>query len=303
MIIFKYPTYEDQIQAISDDMTLNNEGSLMGLAEDDARQYLTVKGSVGMGFMPRGDATPTGVSGWHPTDTTYKAADYWWDIITPWFVASKGVNHTATNTIINVSGISIQIYDNLAQGWRKLPTGDGNPTWCDDKSYANKLNTHLGTSVYREESDGSWSIKFRAEPAAMHGGSSRFVITDAIPDRANIGGVIVRIITKLALDDPDGVDDRHLAEILLCAAADYWPRIDSRLSSPNHFTPMTYIPNVGIGRFGLVGIEPRAHFMATIDPPGTPPSRSEFTLADGVVTMPKATFDSRWPPYIPHAVK
>lgn len=295
MIILRYPTWEDELTDISDSMTGNNEAALMNISVADTRTWLKTRGAFGMGKRPCGDNTPYY---WLPTDTQYIQPTYWWEIITPWFVTSKGVNHTATNTRINISGITIQLYDTSINAWRKLDTGTGVPTWGDNKDYSNGTTVHGATATKRIESDDSWSFQFQEGYAAIHGGSSRFTLSDAIADSSNIGGVFVTMKTRLVLDDVDGVDDRHLAEILMDVGADYWPRSGSVIAN---VTPMTYIPNVAISRFELVGVNPRTHFMATITPPNTSADFSDYIVANGVGStgLPVATFNANVPPYIP----
>jgi len=293
MITLKFPTHEDNLQAISDAMTQDNEASLMGVEASDTRTWL-LRWSYQMGNLPRGDNTP---NGWNPTDTQYKAADYWWDIITPWFVVSKGDNHTATNTRINVSGIRIQLFDTSINAWRNLDTVSGNPTWGSNKDYSTKPSTDGGNATKRVESDGSWSYQFQTGFAAVHGGSLKFTLTDSIPDMANFGGVFVSMISRLVLDDVNGVDDRHLAEVLIDVGADYWPRSATTLAN---LTPETYLPGVAVSRFELADINPRVHCMASLSPPNTPLNYSAYTAANGVGStgLPVATFNANYPPYV-----
>lgn len=292
MIILKYPTYAAETTAISDDITQNHEAALMNIAVGDTRTWLTTRGTIEMGFKARGDAAPTY---WLPADTSYLSAVTYWDQITPWFVTSKGAAHTATNTRINISGITIQLYDTSVSAWRKLNTSGGNPTWAQNKDYSNSGTITNGNATYRTESDSSRSYQFQAGSAAIHGGSTRFTLADSGISAANIGGVFVKIVSKLVLDDLNGVDDREDAQILMNVGADFWPLSTSVIGD---FTPMGYLPAAGQSRFGIVGVTPRKHYMTTITPPTVSPTISTFVNGGGVIQMPVATFNANLPPYI-----
>lgn len=295
MIIIKYP--EHDLQAVSDDMTLNHDGALMGITGADTRTWLTTKGSVTMGYFPRGDNAPIG---WTPTiywtpGVSYKTDTRPWEAITPWYVASLGAAHTAINTGINISGITLQLYDKSIQAWRKVDTGEGNPLWTGSYNYSTPNTIYLGAATKNIESDGSWTITC-LNPSAphCHGGKERYLLSNTIADYNNIGGIFVTLKAKLALIDPDGIDDRHLAQILICAAADFWPEIDTQPADMGIY----YIPNIAISRFRYVGLTTTRHYMATINPPAAGTGNSVYSAAGGIVKMPVATFESLPPPYL-----
>ncbi len=300
MITLKYPTYDDHIEAIKADMVDLNEANLMNIDPTDTRQYLKNggKGVVNMGYFPRGDNAPYDWAALTKNEWTagveYTTDTRPWEAITPWFVTSKGAAHTAVNTGINISCITIQLYDKSIAAWRKLDTGSGNPTWSDNKDYSNKGTITRGAATKTIESDGSWSYDFISNAAAIHGGTARFNWSDVIADYNNIGGVFVKLQAKLVLIDPNGVDDRADAQILICVGGDWWPEKNTNFS----IIGVGYLPNICISRFRLVGSSPSLHYMSTLNPPTAGTGNSPYSVAGGIVKMPVATFAAKKPPYI-----
>lgn len=297
MIPIKYPTYENVLSTITGAMVDNNDALIKNVALDDTRGWLTTKGTITMGYFPRGDNAP---NFWNPTnmwttspDVPFTTNTRYWEIITPWFVTSKGVNDASSNTLINISGITIQLYDKTINAWRNLDTAGGNPTWGNYKDYSNKGNVDHGAAAYRLESDGSRSFRLRNDWAAVHGGSIKFAFLDSVASQADIGGVFVKLRAKLVVDNVNGVDDRYDAQVLIDVGADLWPDATATLASMG----IGFLPNVGISRFRLVTPRPQEFYMTAISPPNSV-GHSTYYLGGGEVTMPKANFESHWPPYI-----
>jgi len=277
------------IDDIKADMQLN-EAPLLNVAESDPRYWLK-QGGIGMGSAPRGDATP---SWWKPANLTLKSSSPW-NAITPWFVLAPGVDNAAKNVRVKVYGITLHIQDKSTNEWKRLDTGSfGNTTWARNKNYSDGTTVHLGEADSRKEPDGTISYKINSDSNAIHGGSHMIDIKKYI-DPKNIAAVFVHFKTQLILDNPLGVDDRASAQILITAAADYYPEITSTVSD---FSPMGYVPAVGTSRFSLVKMTPRSHYMATIDPPGTPKPISEYLLKGGVIAIPADQLAANMPEYL-----
>lgn len=298
MLSLLCPTYADELTAISNDMNLSNEAALMNIAGDDTRTWLTSNGSVTMGYFLRGDNCPYGWAALPKNEWTpgieYSTDTRPWEALTPWYVTSKGVDHTATNTAINISGITMQLYDKSIGAWKTLDIGTGNPTWSGNKDYSNKGTVDRGAATKTIESNGSWSLQFQSNASAIHGGVTVNEWSTIIPDYNDIGGIFVSLTAKLVLIDPDGVDDRDDAQILIDVGADPWPETTSTLAAMG----VAYLPNLAIARFRLVGKTPARHYLATIKPPNAGTGNSPYSLGGGEVKMPVATFNSKYPPYV-----
>ena len=278
-----------RIDAIKADMQLN-EAPLLNVAETDPRTWLK-RGTITMGGAPRGDATPTW---WKPANLTYKSS-LSWNAITPWFVISPGVDNAAKNVRVKVYGITLHVLDKSTNEWKRFDTGSfGNPTWARNQDYSGGGTKFFGNADSRTEPDGAISYKLNSDSNAIHGGSRKIDMKKYIEPK-NVAAVFIQLKTQLILDNPAGVDDRASAQILINVAADYYPEMTSGISD---FSPMGYAPAVGTSRFGLVKMEPRNHYMTTIDPPGTPKANSEYLLKGGEVVIPADQFEANMPEYL-----
>lgn len=301
MIILKYPTYEDKIVTIEESMSGRNDVNIINVAANDTRAWVknTTGGAIAqMGYAPRGDnvmsSWATAVHNAQPLETI--TAQIPWNAVTPWFVAGFGVDNESVNTGVNISGITMQFYDHSISAWRKVDTGAGNPTWGHYQNYANSIIT-LGDDVTkRVESDGSWSITIDPDYGVAHGGSTMYSIPATIADHLNLRGIFVKMHARLVLIDEDGVDDRHLAQILVSVSADFYPETTSTNAD---FAGAGYAPATSLSKWELLTGE-RDFYCATIGPPPTiNPNISPYVVAGNTTLMPVATFESHLPPYIP----
>jgi len=293
-MMIKYPTYVPELQTIKDQMILPNDAWLMGVDLDDPRTWLATGSLLPMGYVPRGDNTP---QSWQ-NGIVNKSFNTLipWQGMTPWFSASYGVDSLSTNTRINVSNFSMQLYDKSISAWRKVHlTSNSMPSWCIGQSYANKGLVNLPDSVKRIENDGSWSIQMPLSEM-VHGGSTIYAIGDIITPYTNIGGVFVKMEAKLVLDNLAGVDDRALAQILFSVGADFYPHTTTTY---NDLADVFYFPASAISRWTMTDIGLSLYYMATINPPPlTEQDKSPYAAAGNITLMPSATFDTYLPPYI-----
>jgi hypothetical protein len=259
------------IAAIKADMTLN-EAPLQGVS---ATSGWKIGAMMSMGGTPRGDNSPTY---WKPDNLTYKSAEYW-NAIAPWYTLHKGVDHKATNVRVKISNITTYILKKSTNTWEQVGAKDSNPTWTKYQKFDFWPAIELGKAAARVDSDGKLSYKLTAESSRIHGGSGIFPITGS-----DVKAVFVHMTTELILDDPSGVDDRHLAQLLFSAGADY--------------SPMTYAPNAASSRHGLVSVMPRIHYVATIDPPGQGKNISPYQKSGGISAIPVAEFEVNPPPRV-----
>lgn len=211
----------------------------------------TQRGIVGMGNKALGSATP---DSWAPTNTAYKNQAVWGACVC-WFVAWIGVSNSATNTGVNISEFEIWIKRISDGSWYLANTGATNPSWPGVASGVN----------YREESDGSRTyffdgVKNSQGGNAIHGGTARIALTGD-----DIAQVYAKMDSMLVLDNPEGVNDMHLAQCFVDIGLDYWPDMSTVIGD---FSPITHAPASGSSRFALVTGEKQRHQMASIDPPG-----------------------------------
>lgn len=188
-----------------------------------------------MCIVNTGEGTP---SWFTPTDTQWKTGN--WNAATAWWVAHAGANHVKNNTRINIS--SMKMYGLRNGVWEQLNQSSEALNW-----------ENADASDVRLESDGSRSYQFQVSLARMHGSTARFSVA-----YHDLECVYVRYVAKLVLDDLEGVDDRHEAEILANCGGDWWPETGTPGSA---FTPAI---NPGIGNSGmkLITAEPRVvHFI------------------------------------------
>jgi hypothetical protein len=273
----------DVFDAIHDDMALSNEAPLfnapigVGWAE---------KGFISMGNAPRGDATP---SWWMPSNPELKSAAPW-NAIAPWFVLYPGVDHdaaSATNCRVKISNIQLFILKKSTNRWELVNTDSTNPTWAGNYDF--KLITSLGkASIKIDPSDGTLSYALNADTNPIHGGLRLYPI-----DGSDVAAVFGHVTSQLILEDPSGPDNRAKAQLLISLGADYYPTTTSKVID---FDPAGYAPGVAATRFGLVGPEPRTHFLATVDPPGQLDTGSIFQKNGGVATIPLERFRQNPPP-------
>jgi len=298
MIILKYPTYEDKVATIEASMTDRNDANIINVAANDTRAWVknTTGGAIAqMGYAPRGD---NAMSYWQSaiTDKSFNS-QIPWNAITPWFVVGFGVDNESVNTGVNISGITMQFYDYSISAWRKVDTGAGVPTWGHYQNYANSTITNGSDVTKRVESDGSWSITIDPAYGVAHGGSTMYHIPDTIENHLNLRGIFVKMHARLVKIDENGVDDRHLAQVLVSVSADFYPETTTRVSPD--FAGVGYAPATSLSKWELLTGE-RDFYCATIGPPPTiNPSISPYVVAGNTTLMPLATFESHLPPYIP----
>lgn len=271
---------DSAMEAIKADMT-SNEAPLQGVSGTSGWQKAAI---MSMGGTPRGDNSPTY---WKPADLTYKSADYW-SAIAPWFTLHKGVDHKATNVRVKISNITAYILKKSTNTWELVGAKDSDPIWAFYQKFDFGPAIALGNAAARKEPDGKLSYKLTAESSRVHGGSGKFPIIGS-----DVKAVFIHMTTELILDDSSGVDDRHLAQLLLSAGADYYPNMTTKVAD---YSPMTYAPNVAASRHGLVSAAPRIHYVATIDPPGQEKNVSPYQKAGGVSAIPVAEFEANPPP-------
>lgn len=214
------------------------------------------KANIGMGAVPRGDATPRW---WQPDDKYYKSSAYW-HAITPWFVIYPGTMHKASNVRVKLSDIRLYILKHSSNTWQQINVDTTDPTWVHHMSYV--LQSTAGEKVNKRiELDGKVSYKLNAGLNPIHGGIHIYEIYG--PD---VKAVYAQLTSELILDDPNKTDDREQAQLLLSVGADYYPDTNSRVGE---FTaPHNWVPAVAGSRFALIKRSPRVHHMATINPPG-----------------------------------
>ena len=271
------------IDDIKADMQQLNEVTLL-----NARDGWFAGGSIQMGRMARGDASPTW---WTPDNIAYKSTTPW-DAIAPWFIIWPGEGNRAKNVRVKVYGITVYILEKSTGKWKKLDTGFlGNPTWAINFDFDFKKKT--SDSFPEIEADGRLSYKLNAESNTIHGGIPKIDLTKYIAYPADVDAVYMSVKTELILDDPSGIDDRAAAQIALSAGADYYPTMTSTISD---FSPMGYVPMAGSSRYGLVKTAPRTHYMSTIDPPGTGSNMSEYTQGSGNIAIPDYELAANMPP-------
>lgn len=246
---------------------------------------------IHMGNAPRGDATP---SWWTPGNLEYKST-LPWNAIIPWFVIYPGVNNAATNVRVKVFGITLFLLEKSTNQWKKIDTGLGNPTWAKNMNFALNSSANSDKTTPRLEPDGTLSYKLNTKSNPIHGGMPKQDFTKYGIDPSDVAAVFAHLKTQLILDDPAGIDDRTSAQILVSIGADFSP---TETTAVLDYSPMKYSPSIAASRFGLVRTSQRNHYMATIDPPGSIKTESEYVLNGGVVTIPAHQFEANMPPYL-----
>jgi hypothetical protein len=181
-----------------------------------------------------------------------------WEVLVPWFVIYPGVDHKAANFRVKVSEIEVVMRIKSTGELKKIDTGDGKPGWA--ANYKFNLGAKIGKAEPRVESDGQLSYKLTEAFNPIHGSKSRYDLRANGIDPADIASVQVSAKTQLILDDPMGVDDRAVAQILFSIGADYYPAMTTTLAD---LYPMKSFPGVGGSRFGIVGAQPRIHYFST----------------------------------------
>ncbi|SEN74151.1 hypothetical protein [Nitrosomonas marina] len=270
------PKFEGSgLDALYASMGDNGAGiSLVGAPTQDWTQ----KGVVGMGNQARGDMTP---NWWDPDNPTFKAMVPW-EAGTCWFVVWPGINHAATNTGVNIKNIEFWVLRESTGEWRLENVGKTQVFWPD-----------VGSGVeQRTEADGSVSFFLSGvknggyvsgTPYAVHGSCQRFDLVDGDDIRC----VYARLEHRLVLEDPDGVDDRHLAKLYVDVGADYWPQTSTVIAD---YTPETTAPQVANSRFELSTVSARVIQMAAINPPTPaldyPPGDRSITQVEFEANLP-----------------
>ena len=244
---------------------------------------------MSMGNTPRGDNTPYY---WNPASTSIKSSEYW-KAAAPWFVIYPAVGHatTVTNTRVKISGLKLYAFDTSINKWKLLRDY---PKTVWGGNYGFNLIGSYGTANTRVEPDGNLSYKMTNQAYPIHGGWGKDDLATTLGiDPRNIGAIFEYTTTELILDDPKGIDDRDKAKLMLSVGMDYYPTVKTNVSD---FEPYPYAPNAAASRFGLIGKKPRTHYMATINPPGSPKNISTYVINGGVTSMPIDKFTSNLPP-------
>lgn len=266
------------IDDIKADMLLN-EAKLLKAPENAG---WSKKANIVMGAVPRGDATP---SWWQPSNKYYKSSAYWHGI-TPWFVIYPGTMHRASNVRVKISGIKLFVLRRSSDSWEQINTDTTDPVWQFHMPYV-LSDTAKGKVNRRIESDGRISYKLNSGLNPIHGGVHKYEIYGS-----DIKAVYAQLTSELILDNPDKIDDRAQAQLLLSIGADYYPDINLRVK--DFATPVNWIPAAAASRFGLVKRNPRIHHVATIDPPGPINTGSKITNTHKTISIME--FEANPPP-------
>lgn len=221
-------------QTIATDMTGMNDHPLKGAPKGP--QWATGPGTVIMGNVPRGSNTP---DYWNPANKQYKSPEYWRALI-PWLVVYAGQGNAATDTRVELRGLTVFLQSRKTGQWRRLGQSRG----VVGENYPVTIRGADTTPADLALTEGGWSSLLPEENRVFHGwwkyGKLRI-------DAADVSNVYVRLQARLVADDGwFSRDDTDKAQYLVQVGADYWPDTNTPLSA---LAPTGYIPGVGGSRF------------------------------------------------------
>jgi len=171
--------------------------------------------------------------------------------VSAWGQVYEDINGSpARNVRVACRDISLWILSRSTGRWRR----------CNASKAVNGAN-------YVEDFSGNASkpASLRNEPhgavSATLGGGYNFHLYStrnrAMIDPSDIGGVVSIYSARVIMDDPNGVDERHLARYLASAGADYW--LDQYVGA----APGT-VSDVGIGKARYLGTDWQTLTMSTL---------------------------------------
>jgi hypothetical protein len=238
-------TTSNSVDTMIADMTKLNDLVLKGV--DPKYGFARGPGYVIMGNDPRGSNTPD----WYKQSYPWMNNGTYWNFLLPWFVQFEGEGNAAHNTRIQMRNMKVFIKTRSGGTWYKVNKSDGvGGILCPQGS--NYFHCPQ-SGVLRKEAEGVSSLP---QPSYnLHGWwGSRESING--PD---VAAVVVTLQARLAVDNPNGVDDRSRAKYLVQVGADYYPTNGSA---------ETVLPAVGISRAKLLTNDWQSFTMATFNDVG-----------------------------------
>jgi len=277
--------YEAQLDLLRRNMQTHNQKVLMDRPIATASpKYLTGAG-LHMGNRPRGTTTDNRIA--YPSAGSPNAAystDTVWTHMVPWFVIWPGERHYSVNTQLVINYIKYAFFSDQYTGW---------VVTTHDAGFGNKHLPHISAGTVNDPVDYTYDgsekkayYNFTSNLNPIHGWKTDRVL---IPNPQNLKCVYVEIAATLALIDDQGVDDRNSSEIMMNAAADYYPADVS----------MTNIPMVGCSWFSRIHNGLSKINFATVSPPGA----EWFRNSDykGPVSITEEEFIATDPTFLPTA--
>lgn len=238
----------NSVDTIVNDMKLNNDLVLAGIPSN--RGYAAGPGFVVMGNDPRGTRTPTW---WNPANTYFKSAA-WWTHVAPWMVIFDGVGNAASNTRVELRGMTIYYKSRSTSQWILLSQGT-----VEGWNYPKSL---MGANVTPPDivsaGNGVVSVRPPNGDQVFHG----WCCARAMPSPSDIEAIHITLQARLAVHDPNRPDDRAAARYLVQVGGDYYP--DASLSI-NAFAPDNWNPGIGLSRSKLVGNAWQSYSFTTLD--------------------------------------
>ncbi len=136
----------------------------------------------------------------------------------PWGqVYEAAAGNPATNSRVNIRNLRLFFKSKSTGTWSEPYELNGTSiagnAYCEDFSCSNSAMVNR-----RAEPDGTFSVKVGNGYNYHFFPLGRFTF-----DPGDVGGWIAIFEARLILDDPNGVDDRSIAQLLASAGADYWP--------------------------------------------------------------------------------
>lgn len=234
----------------------NNDEVLYSSTTNISTALWDTSGFISMGIRPNGDNTP---SNWTPTDTSLKNSVFWNGLF-PWIAIYSGVDHTATNTRVEISNFECFVYSKLQKAWVDLTTNDTKQPASELNMNYIMLNTS-GSVNKRIEANGNVSYKLDSvrHPVKAWLAPKRIYGED-------VGGIMITCQAKLILDDEFGTDDitAGTAHLLLSVGADYRPDVTTNEAD---FTPEKSPPALG-SKFTLITGTNKTFYAVPLNPPG-----------------------------------
>jgi hypothetical protein len=241
----------NSVQTIIDDMTLENDARLDGIAD-----YLWATGpkpgAVIMGSDPRGCKMQSWWLNMSSVNPAYKDCDLWTTYI-QWFIIYEGVGNAAQNVRVETRRPKSYYLSKSTGRWTLLGEHPGTSWFLAGKD----IIYRPGPVDLRTSADGSVAVKVPAgSPYTYHGvwPLGKIDISSKISDFA---ALFTTVEARLVVDDPSRPDDRDRAILLIHSGADYYPDMTATLEN-------SYPPSAGLSRSKKITSGWQAFNFATI---------------------------------------